>query len=94
MNRLPDANRDVIAYILLHLKKVAEYSKYNRMTEPVLAKVFAPTIVGFSPNAIHGNTQIDESPKQIRCMHAMLSMPKSFWESILEQPKAHTPRKC
>eukprot|EP00731_Ephydatia_muelleri_P009340 Em0004g1678a len=42
---LPPANKDTLAFIILHLQKVASYSESNKMPTASLAKVFGPTIV-------------------------------------------------
>ncbi|VDK39893.1 unnamed protein product [Taenia asiatica] len=47
MDRLPTANRDTLAFIILHLKAVSR-SSACRMDEANLAKVFGYTLVGHS----------------------------------------------
>ena len=45
---LPAPMRDTLAYIILHLQKVAKHSSKNKMPLENLARVLAPTIIGHS----------------------------------------------
>jgi Rac GTPase-activating protein 1 len=44
---LPQPNRDTLAYLVLHLKRVAE-CRDNKMSISNLAKILGPTVVGYS----------------------------------------------
>lgn len=53
ISELPQPNRDTLAYIVVHLQKVAE-STSCQMPIANLGKVLGPTIVGHrSPNPSH-----------------------------------------
>ena len=53
ISELPQANRDTLACLMLHLQKVAQ-SPDTQMSFANLAKVLGPTIVGHrSPNPTH-----------------------------------------
>ena len=43
--RLPEGNRATLAYLLGHLRRVADNAEWNKMTAPNLAIVFAPGLV-------------------------------------------------
>ena len=43
--KLPEANKATLAYLLRHLRRVADQSAANKMTAPNLAIVFAPGLV-------------------------------------------------
>ena len=44
--KLPPANKDTLAYLILHLQRVASYSTANKIPLTNLVTVFAPTVVG------------------------------------------------
>ena len=44
--KLPPSNKDTLAYLILHLQRVAYYSTANKMPLANLVTVFAPTVVG------------------------------------------------
>ena len=44
--KLPPSNKDTLAYLILHLQRVAYYSTANKMPLDNLVTVFAPTVVG------------------------------------------------
>ena len=46
ISQLAIPNRDTLAYIIHHLKSVADHSKINKMDMENLSRVFGPTIVG------------------------------------------------
>ena len=53
VSELPQANRDTLAYLVVHFQKVAN-SPACQMPITNLAKVLGPTIVGHrSPNPLH-----------------------------------------
>ncbi len=43
---LPSPNKDTLAFLILHLQRVAAQHEANKMPIVSLAKVFGPTIVG------------------------------------------------
>ncbi len=45
---LPPPNKDTLAFLILHLQRVAAQHEANKMPLISLAKVFGPTIVGES----------------------------------------------
>lgn len=86
IDRLPGVNRDCLAYLILHFKRIAAVEK-NLMNEDSLARVFAPTIIGYSKSSTLGTAQLGENPKIIHCMFIMLHMQEAFWQNILENAK-------
>jgi len=89
ISNLHVANRDTLAYIILHLKKIAA-SPNCKMPIYNLAKVFGPTIVGFSMKDPPAEQMREENAKQIAVMDALLSLDTEFWESTLSQ-KSNVP---
>ncbi|KAM9715887.1 rac GTPase-activating protein 1 isoform 2-T2 [Menidia menidia] len=87
---LPKANRDTLAFLMLHLHKVKRSSQCQ-MDQKNLARVFGPTIVGHgmpepSPTTIMRDTSIQ--PKVI-CK--LLSIPEDYWRQILSIPLDQIP---
>ena len=51
IRRLPDANRDTLAFLCVHLQNVTGAEKQNRMSTKALARSLGPSVVGYqSPN--------------------------------------------
>ncbi|XP_018323283.1 rac GTPase-activating protein 1 isoform X2 [Agrilus planipennis] len=89
---LPQPNRDTLAYVLLHLKKVASAPEC-KMPASNLAKVFGPTIVGYSSSDPTPQTLIDETRSQIRVMEELLKLTEDYWYGIIN-PTTSTDSKC
>ena len=64
VHELPAPMRDTLAYLMLHLQKVATHSNVNKMPIENLARVLAPTIIGHS--RLHSRTL--ENASQL-CRH-------------------------
>lgn len=75
---LPQPNRDTLAFLVLHLQRVAD-SEETRMDISNLARVFGPTIVGHcvpnpEPMAILADTK-----RQPKVVERLLSLPVDYW---------------
>ena len=79
---LPVANRHTLAYLMLHFQRIAS-SPACKMSIDNLAKVLAPTIVGYSMRDPPGMQMFEENRKQIMVMRELLSIEPSYWESII-----------
>ena len=95
--QLPPANKDTLAFLILHLQRVASYSEANKMPMASLAKVFGPTIVGHAvpnpePSVIWKDTQL-----QPKVMERLLGITGDYWRQYLspmdnpEPPTSPTP---
>ncbi|XP_038592285.1 rac GTPase-activating protein 1-like isoform X2 [Micropterus salmoides] len=87
---LPKANRDTLAFLMLHLQKVMKSPKCQ-MDHNNLARVFGPTLVGHgmsepSPTTIMRDT--NTQPKVICCM---LSLPEVYWRRVLSSQMDQIP---
>uniref|UniRef100_A0A8C5D135 Rac GTPase activating protein 1 n=1 Tax=Gouania willdenowi TaxID=441366 RepID=A0A8C5D135_GOUWI len=71
---LPKANRDTLAFLVLHLQRVAE-SLETRMDIHNLALVFGPTIVGHAVPNPDLMTIMWDTNRQIKVMEHLLTMP-------------------
>ncbi|KAG6449021.1 hypothetical protein O3G_MSEX005828 [Manduca sexta] len=77
VSQLPQPNRDTLAFLVLHLQKVAESPECDM---PILnvAKVFGPTIISFgimdqTPEMYAATTQM------IQAMQLLLQLPSDYW---------------
>lgn len=80
--KLPLPNRDTLAYIMLHLQKVA-VSKDCKMPVGNLAKVFGPTIIGYSSQEPDPSVMLTETRQQAVVMEYLLSLPADFWSKYV-----------
>ncbi|XP_060835117.1 rac GTPase-activating protein 1-like [Rhopalosiphum padi] len=81
VSELPHSNRNILAFLIVHLKKVASSSKCN-MDYNCLAIVFGPTIVGVK------STSLDDlhikSELIFKVIIELLKLPNDFWLSFLK----------
>ena len=81
--QLPPANKDTLAFMILHLQRVAAHSEANKMPLASLAKVFGPTIVGHaSPNPESAKIWQDTA-KQPKVMQRLLGISADYWRQYL-----------
>ncbi|XP_078539623.1 rac GTPase-activating protein 1-like isoform X2 [Lissotriton helveticus] len=80
--KLPLANRDTLAYLILHLHRVIQ-STYCNMDRNNLARVFGPTLVGHAIPEPSPLTIMQDTPRQAKVISRLLSLPSSFWNNIL-----------
>ena len=93
VEELPTANRDSLAFIMVHLTRVAE-AQPNQMESRGLAKIFGPTIVGHSMIDPPMTEILAENPKQIRVMEALFRIPEEYWDGILRANNSWEPNRC
>jgi Rac GTPase-activating protein 1 len=79
---LPPPNQDTLAFVILHLQRIAE-SPDVKMPVGNLAKVFGPTIVGYSDNDLDANTMLKETKKQQIVLDTLLTIPAEFWRKFV-----------
>ncbi|KAG5892671.1 hypothetical protein JTB14_004869 [Gonioctena quinquepunctata] len=82
ISQLPQPNRDTLAYMILHLKKIAE-SPECKMPASNLAKIFAPTIVGYSSDNPDHNKLIEETKGIMKVMNHIIDLPSDYWSSFV-----------
>ncbi|XP_075891292.1 rac GTPase-activating protein 1 [Nelusetta ayraudi] len=83
--QLPKANRDTLAFLMLHLHKVMR-SPPCQMDQNNLARVFGPTVVGHGMSEPTPSTIMRDTNTQPKVMSRMLALPESYWRSVLTDP--------
>ncbi|KAK9502101.1 hypothetical protein O3M35_012695 [Rhynocoris fuscipes] len=80
INDLPQPNRDTLAYLMLHLQRVAD-APDCKMPASNLAKVFGPTLIGYSqnePENVYAETSVGNL-----IMNEFLSLSPEFWQTVM-----------
>ncbi|XP_055617011.1 rac GTPase-activating protein 1-like [Toxorhynchites rutilus septentrionalis] len=78
IERLPQPNRDTLAFLMLHLQRIIG-CKEIKMTRENLARVFAPTIVGYSSEKLDGHAIFAETLIQFNILDNLLKFPCDYW---------------
>ncbi|XP_056144898.1 rac GTPase-activating protein 1 [Lampris incognitus] len=81
---LPKANRDTLAFLMLHLQKVMK-SPHCQMDKNNLARVFGPTIVGHGMADPSPVTILRDTNRQYKVISYMLTLPEDYWMRFLQQ---------
>ncbi|XP_025765547.1 rac GTPase-activating protein 1 isoform X3 [Oreochromis niloticus] len=79
---LPKANRDTLAFLMIHLHKVMR-SPQCQMDQNNLARVFGPTIVGHGMPEPSPSTILRDTNTQLKVVCCLLSLPEDCWRRIL-----------
>lgn len=82
IERLPQANRDTLAYLILHFQRIAECPEV-KMPLSNFAKVFAPTIVGYSSAEPEDHKMFAETQIQYSVMFSLLNIPTDYWTKFI-----------
>ncbi|XP_061541638.1 rac GTPase-activating protein 1 [Phycodurus eques] len=80
---LPNANRDTLAFLILHLQRVAE-SFDTKMDISNLARVFGPTIVGHAVPNPDPMTILQDTKRQPKVVERLLNLPASYWAQYVK----------
>lgn len=75
---LPQPNRDTLAFLVLHLQRVAD-SENTKMDISNLARVFGPTIVGHAVPNPEPMTILQDTKRQPKVVERLLSLPVEYW---------------
>ncbi|XP_035757009.1 rac GTPase-activating protein 1-like, partial [Egretta garzetta] len=82
VSKLPPANRDTLAFLMLHLLRVSR-SPDCKMDVLNLSRIFGPTLVG------HGSANptplaiMEDTPRQCKVVARLLSLPPDFWRGFV-----------
>uniref|UniRef100_A0AAX7V037 Rac GTPase-activating protein 1 n=1 Tax=Astatotilapia calliptera TaxID=8154 RepID=A0AAX7V037_ASTCA len=87
---LPQPNRDTLAFVILHLQRVAD-SLDTKMDISNLSRVFGPTIVGHAVPNPDPMTILQDTKRQPKVVERLLALPVDFWAQFVmaaehEQP--------
>ncbi|XP_042348445.1 rac GTPase-activating protein 1 [Plectropomus leopardus] len=86
---LPQPNRDTLAFLVLHLQRVAD-SLDTKMDIRNLARVFGPTIVGHAVPNPDPMTILQDTKRQPKVVERLLALPVDYWGQFVmaesEQP--------
>ncbi|OWK63182.1 Rac GTPase-activating protein 1, partial [Lonchura striata] len=83
VSKLPPANRDTLAFLMLHLLRVS-HSPDCKMDVLNLSRVFGPTLVGYSSANPTPLAIMEDTPRQCKVVARLLSLPPSFWKGFVE----------
>ncbi|XP_043227644.1 rac GTPase-activating protein 1-like isoform X1 [Amphibalanus amphitrite] len=83
ISELPQPNRDTLAFVILHLQRVAEVPD-NKMSVSSLAKVYGPTLVGYSSSDLEPGALLTETRQQQTVMEKLLGLSADYWTKIVE----------
>ncbi|KAF7647526.1 hypothetical protein LDENG_00171280 [Lucifuga dentata] len=86
VGELPKANRDTLAFLMLHLHRVMR-SPQCEMDQNNLARVFGPTIVGHATSEPSPATIMRDTNMQPKVVCRLLSLPEDFWRRLLSVHK-------
>ncbi|KAL4222076.1 Rac GTPase-activating protein 1 [Mactra antiquata] len=82
LNALPKANRDTIAFIMLHLLRVSQTPEC-KMPANNLSRVFGPTLVGHSCPEPEPMKLISETKFQAMVMDSLFLIPEDYWINFI-----------
>ncbi|XP_063255901.1 rac GTPase-activating protein 1-like [Prinia subflava] len=83
VSKLPPANRDTLAFLMLHLLRVS-HSPDCKMDVLNLSRVFGPTLVGHSSANPTPLAIMEDTPRQCKVVAHLLSLPPNFWKGFVE----------
>lgn len=75
---LPQPNRDTLAFLVLHLQRVADRVE-TKMDIHNLARVFGPTIVGHAVPNPEPMTILQDTKRQPKVVERLLALPVDYW---------------
>ncbi|NWS57932.1 RGAP1 protein, partial [Chunga burmeisteri] len=82
VGELPQANRDTLAFLMIHLQRVAQ-SPETKMDITNLAKVFGPTIVAHAVPDPDPVTLLQDTKRQPKVLERLLLLPGDYWSQLM-----------
>ncbi|NWR77595.1 RGAP1 protein, partial [Centropus unirufus] len=82
LGELPQANRDTLAFLMVHLQRVAQ-SPETKMDIANLAKVFGPTIVAHAVPDPDPMTLLQDTKRQPKVIERLLLLPMDYWSQLM-----------
>uniref|UniRef100_A0A8C7ZHF9 Rac GTPase-activating protein 1 n=1 Tax=Oryzias sinensis TaxID=183150 RepID=A0A8C7ZHF9_9TELE len=95
ISELPQPNRDTLAFLVIHLHKVAR-SVDTKMDIQNLARVFGPTLVGHAVPDPDPMTILHDTSRQPKVVELLMSIPESYWRrfaypDVADMDSSHQP---
>ncbi|KOC65521.1 Rac GTPase-activating protein 1 [Habropoda laboriosa] len=88
ISELPQPNRDTLAFLILHLQRVSS-SPECKMPISNLAKVFGPTLVGYSSQDPSPTSLLSETKNQVAIVENLLKIPSDYWANFVNPESLH-----
>lgn len=82
IERLPQANRDTLAFLIQHLQRVANCPS-TKMPISNLSKIFGPTVLGYSSAEPDNHAMFTETMIQANVMTHLLTISTDYWSCFL-----------
>lgn len=82
VDELPMANRDTLAFLMIHLQRVSQRPAC-KMDIINLSKVFGPTLVGHAVADPDPMTILQDTRRQPKVVERLMSLPAEFWNQFL-----------
>lgn len=82
VEQLPPANRDTLAFLLLHFQRIAA-CPVVMMPIDNISLIFGPTIVGYSSKEPDQHAIYTEVFTQKQVMKALLELPGTYWQQYM-----------
>ncbi|XP_042309660.1 rac GTPase-activating protein 1 isoform X1 [Sceloporus undulatus] len=82
VGELPQANRDTLAFLMLHLQRVAQ-SPDTKMDNSNLAKIFGPTLVGHAVLDPDPMTLLQDTKRQPKVVERLICLPMEYWSQFM-----------
>jgi Rac GTPase-activating protein 1 len=83
IRKLPQPNRDTLAFLIQHFQRVAQCPEI-KMPFANIAKVFGPTIVGYSSADPDQEKMMTETYIQALVMEGLLNVPTQYWSQFVD----------
>ncbi|XP_078475479.1 rac GTPase-activating protein 1 [Lampetra planeri] len=90
IDELPQANRDTLAFLMLHLQKVAQ-SLDCKMDAYNLARVFGPTLVGHATADPSPMVMLQDTRRQPAVIERLLSLSPDYWSKFVSAGDSRRP---
>ncbi|VEN47279.1 unnamed protein product [Callosobruchus maculatus] len=82
VGQLPQPNRDTLAFLMLHLQKVAE-SPECKMSVENLVRVFGPTLMRYSSDDQNLDKCLKETEVGFKVVDRLIQMPADYWMTFM-----------
>lgn len=79
---LPQPNRDTLAYLIMHFQRIAECPEV-KMPLSNFAKIFGPTLIGYSCAEPDQHKMFAETEVQYSVMFCLLNIPTKYWNKFI-----------